>query len=159
MITFLEFMNKHGRDAIKHLKLIKQVLEKNSLKVVAHIGFFDDPYLWVEAPGNIAFGGVRIYEIGEGLAFRLQKQSGKEPHGEAIKLPIEDMFNDLLGDNPEDDQIGQKVADYVVREIKQFFKDSERAELMKVKKDNLDKIVSGKSASMDYSSMMSNSRY
>lgn len=128
METFVEFVDKKEREAKKHLKIVKKLLESQGMKVADHLKD-DDPYIFVFNPGqNIAFDGVRIYQIGTQIAFRIQKEENTHPFGRAYPLPVEDMFNDLMSDNHKPELAGKKVIESVTEEVKSFFIKSANAE-------------------------------
>lgn len=128
METFVEFVDKKEREAKKHLKIVKKLLESQGMKVADHLKA-DDPYIFVYNPGqNVAFDGVRIYQIGSQIAFRIQKEENTHPFGRAYPLPVEDMFNDLMSDNHKPEVAGKKVIQSVTEEVKSFFIKSAEAE-------------------------------
>lgn len=130
--TFGEFVDKKKREAIHQLELVKQVLERQGLRVdnFLYAEEDDDPYIYCFSPTrNGSFDGIRIYKIGDQLAFRVQKESKTHPYGAAYPLPIEEMFHDFLSDEGIDQrEAGQKVIEAVVKEIRRFFEKSIRAE-------------------------------
>lgn len=128
METFIEFVDKKEREAKKHLKIVKKLLESQGMKVADHLKE-DDPYIFVSNPGqNITFDGIRLYKIGSQLAFRIQKEEKTHPFGKAYPLPIEDMFNDLMSDHHKPEVAGKKVIEAVTEEVKRFFIKSAEAE-------------------------------
>ena len=128
MGSFFEFIDKKQREAKRHLKIIKKLLESSGIKVADHLKE-DDPYIFAFNPQqNILFDGIRIYQIGSILAFRVQKEEKTHPFGKAYALPIEDMFDDLLEDNHNPEHAGKKLVESVAHEIKQFFVKSVEAE-------------------------------
>ena len=128
MEKFNEFVDKKEREAKHHLKTIKKLLAFEGLKVVDYLGE-EDPYIFVRNPGqNVTFDGIRIYQIGSQIAFRIQKEEGTEPFGKAYPLDIEKMFDDLMENNHKPEVAGKKVIEAVGNEIKQFFTRSAEAE-------------------------------
>lgn len=130
--TFGDFVDKKKRDSIRQLKLVKQVLEHNGLKVENFIDSESgqEPYIFCYSPSrNGGFDGIRIYKIGSELAFRIQKESKTHPYGSAYSLPIESMFSDFLSDQDADEaKAGKKIIEAVGKEIKKFFERSIEAE-------------------------------
>lgn len=130
--TFGDFVDKKKRDSIRQLKLVKQVLEHNGLKVENFIESERDqePYIFCYSPSrNSGFDGIRIYKIGSEIAFRIQKESKTHPYGSAYSLPIESMFSDFLSDQDTDEaKAGKKIIEAVGKEIKKFFERSIEAE-------------------------------
>jgi len=127
---FYEFVDSKKRKARKHLDLVKQLLERGGFQVVDKLEERNEPHIFVFNPeGNLTFEGIRIYEIGGEIAYRIQKEPHTHPYGKAYSIPIEDMFNDLLGEDDIDDKkMGKEIAEAVVSEIKDFFKQSYEAE-------------------------------
>ncbi len=130
--TFGDFIDKKQRDSLKQLKLIEQLLASQGFNVDDFLkeGNEEDPYIFVYNPNkNTSFDGVRIYKIGDVIAFRIQKESETHPYGEAYSLDIEKMFDDLMSEE-EMDQInaGKLIIKAVAKELKSFFAKSEEAE-------------------------------
>jgi hypothetical protein len=128
MESFVEFCDKKEREAKKHLKIIKKLLESGYMKVTSHIDD-DDPYIFLFTPGKmLTFDGIRIYSIGNQLAFRIQKEEKTHPFGKAYPMDIEEMFNDLLSDYHKPEAAGKKVIEAVINEVQKFFKKTAEAE-------------------------------
>lgn len=128
-IQFLEFVDRKQREGKKHLKLIERLLRKGGMQVYAHLEDEEQPYVFVKAPNEkLSFDGIRVYEIGEMIAYRIQKEEKTHPFGKAYMLDIEDMFNDFMSENMEEEEAGQKVIESVVEELKKFFTKSSKAE-------------------------------
>lgn len=128
---FLEFIDKKQRQAKKHLKLIEQLLSKNGMEVKSHIDNDEDdqPYIFVKSTDKrLSFEGVRIFEIGNMVAYRVQKQEKTHPYGKSYMLDVEDMFNDYMSENMKEEEAGKKVIESVVDEIQKFFSKSAKAE-------------------------------
>lgn len=129
MDQFLEFVDRKQREAKKHLKLIERLLRKGGMQVFAHLEQEEDPYIFVKSPSHkLSFDGLRIYEIGEMVAYRIQKEEKTHPFGKAYLLDLEDMFNDFMSENMEEEEAGKKVIESVVEELKKFFQKSAKAE-------------------------------
>ena len=128
-IQFLEFIDRKQREARKHLKLIEKLLKKSGVNVS---DFLEDesPYLFVSNPlkTRLDFEGIRVYEIGEMIAYRVQRDKHTEPYGKAYMLDLEDMFNDFMSENIKEEEAGKKVVESVVSELKKFFEKSAKAE-------------------------------
>lgn len=128
MSLFLEFIDKKERDAIYHLKILKSLFEKQGFKVVARIKD-DDPYIFVQnSDNNGDFGGIRIYEIGDIISFRVQKDPDTQPYGKAYELDVETMFEDLLEDHKDPKKAGKALIGSLTKELKRFFEKSAKAE-------------------------------
>ena len=165
-MSFGEFVNKKMRECVKQLGLLKQILEQGGMKVenFIHADSDDEPYIFCASPTkNTSFDGVRIYKIGDQLAFRVQKENKTHPYGSAYPLPIEEMFNDFLSDEGVDQQkAGKKVMEAVNKEIRRFFEKSLEAESSEKQRDiesdkDSDGNVSVRSTGgTDYSAMVYN---
>jgi len=127
MLKFTEFVDKKQRDARKQLKIVEKLLKNQELEVKDNLGK-DDPFLFVYNPEkNTFFEGIRLYKIGEDLAFRVQKEEKTEPFGRAYALNIEEMFEDFTTDySPEES--GKRIIKTVGNEVKRFFEKSAEAE-------------------------------
>lgn len=130
--SFGEFVDKKKRESVKQLEILKKILEQGGMRVDNFVNpdADDEPYIYCISPTrNGSFDGVRIYKIGEQIAFRVQKENKTHPYGSAYPLPIEEMFNDFLSDEGTDQrQAGKKVMEAVTKEIKRFFEKSIEAE-------------------------------
>jgi len=130
--TFGDFVDKKKRDAKHQLELVEKLLKKKGLKTENFLDREggDDPYIFCFNPQkNTSFDGVRIYKIGNFVAFRIQKESKTHPYGQAYSIQIEEMYNDFLTDKdakPHD--AGKKVIEAVAKEIKKFFEKCQEAE-------------------------------
>lgn len=125
---FLEFVDRKQREAIKHLGLMEKLFQRSGMQISAYLED-EDPFIFVKSPdGRLSFDGVRIYEIGGMIAYRVQREQKTEPFGKAYLLDVEDMFNDFMSENMKEEDAGQKVIESVVSEIKKFFKKSAEAE-------------------------------
>ncbi len=161
--SFGEFVDKKKRECVKQLGILKQILEHGGMKVDNFINAEsdDEPYIFCASHAkNGSFDGVRIYKIGDQLAFRVQKENKTHPYGSAYPLPIEEMFNDFLSDEGTDQKkAGKKVMEAVVKEIKRFFEKSLEAE--KDDKENIESdkegagnVSVGSTGGTDYSAMI-----
>jgi hypothetical protein len=153
MEQFLEFVDRKERESRKHLKLVEKALKNAGLKVENYIDQ-DDSYLFVNTTNpDTPFEGVRVYEIGNSLAYRIQKEKETEPYGKAYLLDLEEMFHDFMSENMKEEKAGKKVIDSLVNEIKQFFDRSAKAESEILGKER-DKTVILKTGGTDYSGMV-----
>lgn len=129
--TFMEFVDKKTRESIKHLDVIKRILMQSDLQVSSHIhSKKDDPFLFVynpESSSGINFG-VRIYTIGEQLAYRAQRKENTHPYGGPHSLDIEQIWDDIKADGKEDEEAAEEIVKSVAEEIKDFFKKSAKAD-------------------------------
>ncbi len=128
--SFDEFIDKKAREGRRHLHIIRDVLHKGGLKVADYTEHRedDDPYVFLYNPeSGSSFRGVRIYNIGDGVAFRIQREEKTQPYGSAYSLKIPDMFNDLVEDMDQE-KAGKKVMEYIIKEMQRFFVKSGRVE-------------------------------
>lgn len=154
MEQFLEFVDRKQREAKKHLHLIERLLRKGGMQVASHLED-EEPFVFVKSPTHkVSFDGLRIYEIGEMIAYRVQKEEKTQPYGKAYLLDIEDMFNDYMSENIKEDEAGKKVIESVVAELKKFFQKSAEAEQESKSQDGSGLIL--KTGGSDYSSMVIN---
>ncbi len=126
---FSEFIDKKSREGKRQLAIIREVLQKGGLKVVDFSHTEDeDPYIFVyNTQSNDSFHGLRLYKIGDSIAFRIQREEKTHPYGSAYSYKVSDMFNDLVEDMNEE-HAGKKVMEYMVKEIQRFFLLSSRAD-------------------------------
>lgn len=153
----MEFIDRKQREAKRHLKIIEQVLQKSGLHAKGYLEN-DDPYVYLKAPSKkLSFDGVRIYEIGEMVAYRVAKEEKTEPYGKAYQLNLEEMFNDYMSENDmKEEAAAQKVIESVIMELKKFFTRSEDAE-RELKAANMgDTNIVLKTGGSDYASMVFN---
>lgn len=129
MVQFLEFVDRKQREGKKHLKLIERLLRKGGMQVYPHLENEEEPYIFVKSSNNkLSFDGIRIYEIGQMIAYRIQKEEKTHPYGKSYMLDVEDMFNDFMSENMKEEEAGHKVIESVVEELKKFFSKSLNAE-------------------------------
>jgi hypothetical protein len=158
MKNFKDFLDKKSRAAKHELGLIKKMLENQGVKVKDHLGD-DDPYLFVRNPTEkqTDFDGVRIYKVGDTLAYRVQKEEETHPYGTAYPIDIEQTFDDLLGDMKEQ-KAGETIIKALAKEIKTFFEKSSEAEQSirerEIRKDSIaSRDVTGDYSTTIYSSL------
>jgi hypothetical protein len=129
--SFGEFVDKKKRDAFRQLRLIEKLLVTKGFKVENFLNEdSEDPYVFCFNPvKNTSFDGIRIYKIGNILAFRIQKESETHPYGNAYQMKIEEMFDDLMSEEGIDEkEAGKRVIEAIAHEIRRFFEKSEEAE-------------------------------
>lgn len=163
--NFGDFVDKKRRDAIKQLGLIEGMLKKGGFRVESFLAedAETEPYVFCFNPRrNASFDGVRIYKIGNSLAFRVQQEAETHPYGKAYPVNVEEMFQDFLSDDGVTQrQAAEKCIESVTKEIRMFFQKSENAERDAYKsqvydKDNGDGDIGIKSTGTDYSAMVYN---
>lgn len=127
MLKFVEFIDRKEREAKKQLKILEKVLLQQGFKVKEHLAN-DDPYLFIINPEkDTFFDGIRLYKIGDQIAFRVQKEEKTEPFGRAYPCDVEEMFDDLVSDfKPE--EAAKKIMSAIKNEVNSFFKKSAIAE-------------------------------
>jgi hypothetical protein len=157
--SFGSFVDKKKREAIHQLGLLKNVLDEGGFKTENFLHDSDsDPYIFCYSPMNAGdFRGVRIYKIGDQIAFRVQKESKTHPYGAAYPLPVQEMFDSYLSDNISRKKAGEKVIKAMCLEMRKFFEDSHKAERDE-RRHILDKDSAGnvliRSTGTDYSSLI-----
>lgn len=163
--SFGEFIDKKKRDATKQLEVVEGILRSSGLKVENFLESTKDPYIFCFNPlKNSSFDGIRIYKIGDQLAFRVQKENKTHPYGRAYPLDVEEMYNDLLSDDGiKETEAGKKVIEAVSKEVRRFFELSAEAEKDGRRSDIEDKgnsvgNVSLKPNVMDFGSASFNSK-
>ena len=127
MIPFKSFCDKKERWSKHQLHILKKVLDHQKLKSEDHTKE-EEPYLFVKSDKDLSFDGIRIYKIGDCLAYRVQKESDTHPYGSARMLNIEAMWSDFVGDDMNEEKAGKRVMEAVAEEIKKFFEKSLKAE-------------------------------
>ena len=157
MIKFIEFIDKKERETKKQLKIIEKILLANNMQVKNNLND-DDPYLFVyNQKKNTFFEGIRIYKVGDQIAFRVQKEEKTEPFGKAYPMNIEEMFEDLVSDyKPE--EAGKRIMAAVTTEVNKFFDRSAIAE-KEIRDKDLERdpwgkvVVRSSDYGMDYSNL------
>lgn len=138
MSKFKEFIDSKEKAAIKHLNIIKKVLDSKGLQTKSFLNK-SNPYIFVHSTDkDLSFGGIRIYAKNDIICYRIQKEEQTEPYGMAYPIPVEDMFEDLLIDYPKPEEAGKKLVEDIASEIKRFFIESALAEKQTSKLDDLD---------------------
>ncbi len=128
-INFFEFVDRKQREAIKQLQIIKRILTRFEFQIASHLhNKSDDPYLFVYNPDSTTNFGIRIYKIGNQMAYRIQRKEKTHPYGQARSLDIETMWDDILSDNQDDEGAAKELMQSLADELKDFFKKSAKAE-------------------------------
>lgn len=157
MKTFLEFVERKERESLRHLKLLSKML-KNDFAIEEFLQNNKDPYIFVKVPSqykSMSFKGVRIYEIGDCMAYRIQQESETEPYGTAYAIKIQEMFNDFMTDM-EEEKVLDEIKKQIVNEIKNFFAKTSKAEDEMINKGMDQQNYIMKAGGTDYSSMVLN---
>jgi len=158
-MKFNEFVEKKGRQSKRQLSVIEKLFESAGLKTSSHIEA-EEPFVYIYNTGDkLSFDGVRVYNIGGNLAYRVQKEEKTHPYGKAYAMDLESMYNDLLSDNIAEDKAAAEIIKSVVDDLKNFFEKSSKAEQeiedekIDKTKDPLGKVVV-KTTGTDYSNQM-----
>lgn len=157
MKKFFEFVNLKQSQSTKELQILKGVLEEEGFSVEDFTERADDPYIFVGNPsGKLSFNGIRIYRLGEMVAYRIQKENKTHPYGSAYDLPVEEMYQRFLSEKRDEKKAGEETMKSIAEEIRKFFKKSEVAEKDTNKflsKDALGRVVIP-STGTDYANMI-----
>jgi len=160
--SFKDFVNKKHRDAVRQLGILERILDKSGLRVrnFLHEGdVYEEPYIFVYSPIRGSFDGIRLYKIGDGIAFRIQNQENSHPYGNAYPVEVEEMFGDFMADEDVDEkESAKKVIEAVVKQVKMFFEKSQVAD-RELQQSSIDKAtntgtVALRTQGTDYSSLV-----
>lgn len=146
-MRFSSFLDKKNKQAVRELGIIRDILAEEDFKVEDFLES-ESPYIFVNtSEEGLEFEGVRVYKIGSGLAYRIQRENKTEPYGEAYSLEIEDLFGELVSDMSEE-EAAEAIKKAVSEEFKRFFSRSAKAqnEIESGKLDPHSKIVVTKGA-------------
>jgi hypothetical protein len=146
MRSFRDFYENKTRLAIKQLNLVAQVCEKAGFRVDHFLDEqFTEPYVYIQNPNqNTSFQGVRLYKIGNKLAYRVQRENNTHPYGNAYTLDVELMFDDIMEEGKhKPEHVGQQVMEMVTKELRGFFEESAEAE-----KEQADREMNGEKDGM-----------
>jgi hypothetical protein len=127
--TFLEYVNRKQKDAVRELRIVKRILKQSGLQVSSHLHeMHEDPYLYVYNPNDRPDFGVRIYKLGgQDIYYRPQKKQKTHPWGEAKTLDLKGMYEDVKSDEQDDDKAAQIIIKSVGDEIKDYFRANAKA--------------------------------
>lgn len=163
METFGVFLNKKTRDAKRQLGILKEVIHRGGLSI-EDFRNEEEPYIFVRNPGvKVSFDGVRIYKIGNTMAYRIQKESKTHPYGKAYSMNLDELYQDLISDKRSEEKAGHEVMQAIVHEIKRFFDKSAKAEKenraseVQIDRDPFTKVIL-QSGTIDYGSSFQNMR-
>lgn len=154
-MRFSAFVDKKTNKARKELEVVRDVLKEGGVAVEDFLKE-EDPYLFVpSSKQSLDFGGVRIYKVGNNMAYRIQNEKKTQPYGTSYPLDIEGMFEDLISDMKEE-EAAQEIKKAIVEEINNFFKKSLEAqdELSTSGMDPHSKIIVMPGRAGDLSNMM-----
>jgi hypothetical protein len=126
--TFQEFVDKKTRQSKKRLQIVEKILKSQGMAVNNFLSE-DDPYIFLRSStGSLPFDGLRIYRIGDSIAYRVQKEDKTHPYGKAYLLDVEGMYEDLISDNVDEEKAGKTVIKSVAEEMRNFFSKSAEAD-------------------------------
>jgi hypothetical protein len=137
--TFREFLGGKRREAKRQLHMVQEALKKGGFKIEDFLDErFDDPYIYCYNPNkDTSFKGVRIYKVGDKIAYRVQRESKTHPFGTAYMLDMDAIFNDMMADGmTKKEQLGHKLMEEIIHNIRAFFKESADAERSEDKWDD-----------------------
>jgi hypothetical protein len=129
MNTFLEFFQRDEDQARKKLKLLKGIFDEDGMYSMDFTGEEEkEPYIFVTAPSDLSFQGVRIYQKGDMTAFMIQKEPKVFPYGKAYSLDLQKMLDDIMVDEKDSKEALKELKKQVAKKIKMFFKQTKKAE-------------------------------
>lgn len=150
-MKFDSFVNRKLRQDMKNLKIIAKLLRKKGFEVKSFLEK-EDPYIFVKSPEKeLSFGGIRIYKVGNYIAYRIQREERTHPYGESYPLEIEEMYKDYLAEEMDEKKAGKKIIEDVSEIIKDFFKSSAMAEKELGSGQDKDSILIRSMGGSDYS--------
>lgn len=128
--TFLEYVNRKQRDAVRELRVVKRILKQGGFQVGSHLHEkHEDPYLYVYNPHDHPDFGLRIYKLGgQDIYYRPQKKEKTHPWGEAKTLDVKGIYEDVKSDEQNDDKAAQMIIKSIADELKSYFKANAKAE-------------------------------
>lgn len=130
MHSFGKFLNRKDQDNKENLETLRDLFSKSGFKVYDHLNNHKEPYIFINKPkiyDNLSFGGVRVYTRGTDIiCYRIQNKEHTEPYGTAYQLDVKGMFKNMIKEDKE--TIGEKIINYLVSEIDNFFKRSSKVE-------------------------------
>lgn len=154
-MRFSAFVDKKTNKARRELEVVRDILKDGGVKVEDFLKG-SEPYLFVPSTKKtLDFGGVRIYKVGNNVAYRIQNESSTEPYGQSYPLDIEGMFEEIISDMGEE-KAAEEIKKAVLEEINNFFEKSLEAqdELGSSEFDPHNKIMVVPGRSTDLSNMM-----
>lgn len=126
-MKFSSFLDRKQQKARKELKIVGELLERGGFQVECFIKS-EEPYIYVKSDTDgLPFEGVRVYKVGDQIAYRIQRENKTEPYGSAYSLDLEEIFGELITDMSEE-KAAKKIGEAVVEEFKNFFKKSVEAQ-------------------------------
>ncbi len=130
MPNFFEYVDRKQRQVVRQLKIVKRILAQAGLQVASHLDFHhkEEPYLYVYNPNSDTKFGLRVYGVGEELAYRLQRKEKTHPYGKPNRLIVADMWDDFKAEGKDDTAAAEEVIKAVGEEVADYFKQSAKAE-------------------------------
>jgi hypothetical protein len=126
-VRFSAFVDKKTSKARRELEVVRDILKEGGVKVEDFLKE-ESPYLFVPSSNNgLNFGGIRVYKVGNSVAYRIQNEGKTEPYGKSYSLDIRGVFEDLVSDM-DADKAAEETKKAVVEEITKFFEKSAEAQ-------------------------------
>jgi len=129
MQTFFEFFKRDEYESRKHLKLLKKVFSDDGMYSIDFTdGEHEEPYIYVAAPSDVSYQGLRVYQKGNILAFRVQKNPKTVPYGTPVEIKIQNILDKILMDVDNEDDAVENLNKEICKIVKDFFKQTKTAE-------------------------------
>jgi len=126
-VRFSTFVDKKTNKARREREDVRDVLKEGGVKVEDFLKE-ESPYLFVSSPKKgLNYGGIRVYKVGNSVAYRIQNEGKTEPYGKSYSLDIQGVFEDLVSDM-EPEKAAEETKKAVVEEITKFFEKSAAAQ-------------------------------
>lgn len=122
MNNFQNFVNKKSKVTRRQLGILEKVLKLGGFSTRSFIES-ENPYIFIKSTDDkLSFGGIRMYKIGEHIAFRVQNAESTHPYGKAYSIPVEELYNDIVSEEANEEHAAQEVMKSISQEIRNFFK-------------------------------------
>lgn len=166
MSNFKEFIGKKTRSTKRELNILEKIFKLNGFSTQNFIEEnSEDAYIFVKSnTKELPFGGIRIYKIGEHISFRIQNSEKTHPYGKAYKIPIEDLWNEIMTEDLNEEAAANEIMKLITKEIKDFFSKNVNA-LNDLKAINISgknangMLISGQGFETDYANLISNNKF
>lgn len=153
MELFVEFVDRKHREAKRKLRLVKKIMKEGGFDVISRLDD-EEPFIYVlNNKSTTNFSGIRIYEIGGLIAYKVQRTEDVQPYGDARLLDFEEMFHDYMTEDDSEKKAGNKVIKSAIDEITRFFEKSAEAESLLLNKEPEQRTIM-KTGGTDYASML-----
>jgi|APGre2960657373_1045057.scaffolds.fasta_scaffold00093_20 hypothetical protein len=129
MKTFLEFNNMLEQHTKEDLEMLLYIFEKDGLRVESFLDSEDIPYIFIYNPlEDTSFQGVRVYKLGDILAFKVQRYPESKSYGKAYPIEIQDMYDNFIADKKTKEEAVKELRKILCKNMRDFFKKSKVAE-------------------------------